>query len=58
MNFAVGVCVRVCGQRVETYKPRLDDVEEKKLFGLPGLELRPRSQSLYRLHYPGSRPVL
>jgi hypothetical protein len=36
----------------------LDDVEEK-FFTLPGLELRPLSrpsctQSLYRLHYPGS----
>jgi hypothetical protein len=37
----------------------LDDVEERKFFILPGLELRPlgrsaRSQSLYRLRYPGS----
>jgi hypothetical protein len=36
----------------------LDDVEESKFLTLPGLELRPigrpaRSQSLYRLHYPG-----
>jgi hypothetical protein len=38
----------------------LEVVEKKKFFSLPGLELRPlgraaRSQSLYRLHYPGSR---
>jgi hypothetical protein len=37
----------------------LDDVEKRKFFTLPGLELRPlgrpvRSQSLYRLSYPGS----
>jgi hypothetical protein len=37
----------------------LDDVEERKFLTLPGLELRPlrrpaRSQSLYRLRYPGS----
>jgi hypothetical protein len=37
----------------------LDDVEKRKFFILPGLELRPldraaRSQSLYRLRYPGS----
>jgi hypothetical protein len=37
----------------------LDDVEKKKFLNLPGLELRPlgrvaRSQSLYRLRYPGS----
>jgi hypothetical protein len=37
----------------------LDDVEKIKLLTLPGLELRPpgrraRSQSLYRLRYPGS----
>jgi hypothetical protein len=36
----------------------LDDVEKRKLLTLPGLELRPlgrpaRSQSLYRLRYPG-----
>jgi hypothetical protein len=36
----------------------LDDVEERKFLILPGLELRPlgrpaRSQSLYRLRYPG-----
>jgi hypothetical protein len=35
------------------------DVEKRKLLTLPGLELRPlgrpaRSQSLYRLRYPGS----
>jgi hypothetical protein len=35
----------------------LDDVEKKKFFTLPGLELRPlgrsaRNQSLYRLQYP------
>jgi hypothetical protein len=37
----------------------LHDVQKKKFFTLPGLELRPlgrpaRSQSLYRLSYPGS----
>jgi hypothetical protein len=37
----------------------LDDVEKIKFLTLPGLELRPldrpaRSQSLYRLRYPGS----
>jgi hypothetical protein len=36
----------------------VDDVEKRKLLNLPGLELRPlgrpaRSQSLYRLRYPG-----
>jgi hypothetical protein len=36
----------------------LDDVEKKTFFILPGLEHRPlrrpaRSQSLYRLRYPG-----
>jgi hypothetical protein len=37
----------------------VDDVEKRKFLTLPGLELRPigrlaRSQSLYRLRYPGS----
>jgi hypothetical protein len=37
----------------------LDDVEKRKFLTLPGLELQPvscpaRSQSLYRLSYPGS----
>jgi hypothetical protein len=37
----------------------LDDMEKRKFLTLPGLELRPlsrpaRSQSLYRLRYPGS----
>jgi hypothetical protein len=37
----------------------LDDMEKRKFLPLPGLELRPldyptRSQSLYRLRYPGS----
>jgi hypothetical protein len=37
----------------------LDDVEKRKFFTLPGLELRSlgspaRSQSLYRLRYPGT----
>ena len=43
----------------------MDDVKKRKFLTLPGLELRPlrrpaRSQSLYRLRYPGSsvRPVL
>jgi hypothetical protein len=36
----------------------LDDVEKRKFLTLPGLELRPlgrpaRTQSLYRLRYPG-----
>jgi hypothetical protein len=40
-------------------KAGLDDVEKRKFLTLPGLELRPlglpaRSQSLYRLRYPGS----
>jgi hypothetical protein len=39
----------------------LNDVEKRKFLTLPGLELRPlcrpaRSQSLYRLSYPGSQP--
>jgi hypothetical protein len=49
-TYWIGACVgpRAC----------LDDVE-KRIFTLPGLELRPlgrpaRSQSLYRLRYPGS----
>jgi hypothetical protein len=38
----------------------LDDVEKRKFLTLPGLELRSlglpaRSQSLYRLRYPGFR---
>jgi hypothetical protein len=33
----------------------LDDVEHRKFLTLPGLELR--SQSLYRLRYPGSSTV-
>jgi hypothetical protein len=37
----------------------LDDVEKRKFLTLPGLELQPfgrpfRSQSLYRLRYPGA----
>jgi hypothetical protein len=37
----------------------LDDLEKRKFLTLPGLELRPlgrpaRTQSLYRLRYPGS----
>jgi hypothetical protein len=40
-------------------EPVLDDVERRKIFPLPGLEVRSlgrpaRSQSLYRLRYPGS----
>jgi hypothetical protein len=40
-------------------KAGLDDVENRKFLTLPELELRPlghaaRSQSLYRLRYPGS----
>jgi hypothetical protein len=38
----------------------LDNMEKRKLLTLSGLELRPlsrasRSQSLYRLRYPGSK---
>jgi hypothetical protein len=38
----------------------LDNLEKRKFLTLPGLELRPlgrpaRSQSLYRLRYPGSQ---
>jgi hypothetical protein len=41
------------------HRAGLDDVEKRKFLNLPGLELRPlgrpaRSQSLYRLSYPGS----
>jgi hypothetical protein len=41
----------------------LDDVENRKLLTLSRLELRPlgrpaRSQSLYRLRYPGSNALL
>jgi hypothetical protein len=48
---------RLVGPRVS-----LDDVEKRKFLNLPGLELRPlgrsaRSQSLYRLRYPGSLSV-
>jgi hypothetical protein len=37
----------------------LDDVKKRKFLNLPGLQLQPfdlppRSQSLYRLRYPGS----
>jgi hypothetical protein len=40
----------------------LEDVEKRKFLTLPGLELRTlvrpsRSQSLYRLRYPGSQEV-
>jgi hypothetical protein len=41
----------------------LDDLEKREFFTLPGLELRPlghlaRSQSLYRLRYPGSYKIV
>jgi hypothetical protein len=41
------------------YRVGLDDVEKRKFLILQGLELRPlgrpaSSQSLYRIHYPGS----
>jgi hypothetical protein len=41
----------------------LDDVEKRKFLTLPCLELRPlcspaRSQSLYRLSYPGSETAI
>jgi hypothetical protein len=41
----------------------LDNVEKRKFFILPGLELRPigrpaRILSLYRLSYPGSQNIL
>jgi hypothetical protein len=46
-------------------KPRagLDEVEKRKFFNLPGLELLPlghpaRSQSLYRLRYSGCISIL
>jgi hypothetical protein len=32
----------------------LYDVDKRKYFTLPGLDLRPHSQSKYRLRYPGS----
>jgi hypothetical protein len=40
----------------------LDDVKMRKFFSLPELEVRPlgrpaRSQSLYRLSYPGSLTI-
>jgi hypothetical protein len=35
----------------------LDNVEKRKFLTLPGLELRPRSRSLYRLRYPGSQTL-
>jgi hypothetical protein len=43
-------------------RPGLDDVENRKFFTLPGLEIRPLchpalSQSLYRLRHPGSSPI-
>jgi hypothetical protein len=45
------------GDRVDP-RAGLDDVKKRKFLTLPGLELRPlgrpaRSQSLYRLRYPG-----
>jgi hypothetical protein len=41
----------------------LDDVEKRQFLTLPGLELQPLghpacSQSLYRLRYPGSLPII
>jgi hypothetical protein len=44
------------------HRAGLDDVEKRKFLTLPGLELLPfgrpaRSQSLYRLRYPGSPPL-
>jgi hypothetical protein len=41
----------------------MDDVERRKILPLPGLEFRPlgrpaRSQSLYRLSYPGSLVIV
>jgi hypothetical protein len=44
-------------------RARLDVVAKRKFLTLPVLELRPvgrsaRSQSLYRLRYPGSRTLL
>jgi hypothetical protein len=41
----------------------VNDVETRKFFALPGLEIRPlgraaRSQSLYGLRYPGSSDLL
>jgi hypothetical protein len=45
------------GYRLGGPHRRLDDVEKRKFFTLPGLKLRPlgrpaRSQSLYRIRYP------
>jgi hypothetical protein len=44
-------------------KPGMDDMEKRKFLTLSGLELRPlgrpaRSQSLYRLSYPGILNIL
>jgi hypothetical protein len=41
------------------HRAGLEDVDKRKFLTLPGLEIRPlacpsRSQSLYRLRYPGS----
>jgi hypothetical protein len=41
----------------------LDDLKKRKFFTLPGLEVKPlghlpRSQSVYRLRYPGSSVTL
>jgi hypothetical protein len=49
------------GRWVGPTRASLDDVEKRKFFTLPGLELRPlcrpaRSQSLYRLRYHGYVP--
>jgi hypothetical protein len=46
-------------RRFGDHKAGPDDMEKRKFLALPGLELRPlsllaRSQSLYRLRYPGS----
>ncbi|PNF37610.1 hypothetical protein B7P43_G11987 [Cryptotermes secundus] len=46
-----------------SWRADLDDVEKRKFFTLQGLELRPlghlaRSQSLYRLSYPGSYNIV
>jgi hypothetical protein len=44
-------------------RPGLDDLETRKFLALHGFKLRPlstsaRSQSLYRLRYPGSKIYL
>jgi hypothetical protein len=60
-GWTVGIRLQAGARDFSLLHPRggLDDVEKRKFLTLPGLELRPlgspaRSQSLYRLSYPGS----